>query len=1061
MSDTEQQYINHQEDDGQEQTQPQRKRKLRKLVSEDEENRENISDYPNKLKDSHMEDDSEVQNSYKRPVTGKERSVKLLKKHRIDDFLNNDDESDVQDATASYNMGARSEESYNEDNEDYDLDEEDEYGVMKKRKSGKKGKKSQKPKSQKWENAFDDKGNDPSEPKPERKKRIPKPKTIQNPNVVKTQNKLIGEIVNSDLYAQEDDNDDLLNVDREKLFGAANDMDLRNEELDLGVSNNQKKDMSQLFSKIQNKKQMQNQPIENSIVSMGLVQGLNGKSKISANQLAAKGIKLSIKDDLLKHMQSNQQVKPVTEDQLMNQQTEQQIQPSEDATNQQQMAVDSVQIDTSTVKPLQQQKFAFPLLKKTSTLQSTTSNQLNHTVIDEEESGLMFIDPEEEKKAQKEKDKTLNKKEAPMLKLKNGSMFSMQSAIPQSSSGSGPKNQRQQLIESLKNQNMEKRSANLTLESIKQTFVSTELTSKDDKKAKLEFLKQKTNGSKDKSGANGQDDGLQNTTTDGKMEHPDDQDGSDEDFDPTNPNGDADDDDDSDDDDIEEDEEIDARAWDDDENVVRKPAKRPKIVGEEEGNEKNEESDADEDDHEETYDNVEDLDNKTSTGKRLLKNASNSQTFHQAVSRKMSNASLPSLTSDKERKQQEKELERKRKEREQEKKKMRRYLEIEAELGSDDEENDDIRKKINRDDEDELDGEDLDEDLEGFVVKGDNEEIEDASQDMIMKHRELMDQQDRMDIAKTMQAVLFGNNNKKRKRGEVEGLDDNETLDEEDKRRKKMFEERFRQFQNTNDIQQLEELANMNQINLDDVDKRRQQYTMQKQLVEEEELSEEEIKKQEENNEYYHIKKTLKERDLERFNTLKSKQQKEEDNLEAQIEDMMTDNAPRRQNTLNHSNSTVNDNKNKHKTTGVIAGKSQLMGYSKPAMIDKKSVIIDQLGGNYKLGIDKSKNNQESDNTVSTAGSSHTKTQNPQQNNKVRGSYIPANSMMNFMKSGGSNGGALGSNQPKKTEKAYMFTKAANSGANGHNSGAGRLMSSGEKLQNSPGFLNKKKNFKL
>ena len=58
---------------------------------------------------------------------------------------------------------------------------------------------------------------------------------------------------------------------------------------------------------------------------------------------------------------------------------------------------------------------------------------------------------------------------------------------------------------------------------------------------------------------------------------------------------------------------------------------------------------------------------------------------------------------------------------------MRRYLEIEAELGSDDEENDDIRKKINRDDEDEIDGEDLDEDLEGFVVKGDNEEIADAS----------------------------------------------------------------------------------------------------------------------------------------------------------------------------------------------------------------------------------------------------------------------------------------------------------------------------------------------
>lgn len=69
---------------------------------------------------------------------------------------------------------------------------------------------------------------------------------------------------------------------------------------------------------------------------------------------------------------------------------------------------------------------------------------------------------------------------------------------------------------------------------------------------------------------------------------------------------------------------------------------------------------------------------------------------------------------------------------------MRRFLDMEAELGSDDEENDDMRKRINRDDDDEQDGEDLDEDLEDFVVRGDDQEIADPTDDMILKHRELM-----------------------------------------------------------------------------------------------------------------------------------------------------------------------------------------------------------------------------------------------------------------------------------------------------------------------------------
>ncbi len=76
---------------------------------------------------------------------------------------------------------------------------------------------------------------------------------------------------------------------------------------------------------------------------------------------------------------------------------------------------------------------------------------------------------------------------------------------------------------------------------------------------------------------------------------------------------------------------------------------------------------------------------------------------------------------------------------------MRRFLEEEAELGSDDEENDDIRKDINRNEEDEND-DDLDSDLEGFVVRGDDEEIANPTEDMYQKYQKDMDALDRMQI---------------------------------------------------------------------------------------------------------------------------------------------------------------------------------------------------------------------------------------------------------------------------------------------------------------------------
>jgi hypothetical protein len=125
---------------------------------------------------------------------------------------------------------------------------------------------------------------------------------------------------------------------------------------------------------------------------------------------------------------------------------------------------------------------------------------------------------------------------------------------------------------------------------------------------------------------------------------------------------------------------------------------------------------------------------------------------------------------------------------------LRRFLEDEAELGSDNEENDDVRKDIAIDGEEDEEG--LDEDLKDFVVhEGDDAEIGDESEDMRLKHQRDMEALDRLEIQRTMEAVIFGRNNKKRKRDEVDGLDD---YDNGDRRKMRLIEERMKQLQDGN-----------------------------------------------------------------------------------------------------------------------------------------------------------------------------------------------------------------------------------------------------------------------
>jgi hypothetical protein len=69
-------------------------------------------------------------------------------------------------------------------------------------------------------------------------------------------------------------------------------------------------------------------------------------------------------------------------------------------------------------------------------------------------------------------------------------------------------------------------------------------------------------------------------------------------------------------------------------------------------------------------------------------------------------------------------------------KKMAKLFDEEAELGSDDEENDDFKKQINKNDAEENE-EGMDEDLEGFVVQAaDNQLIGDAEEDMMKKFQQ-------------------------------------------------------------------------------------------------------------------------------------------------------------------------------------------------------------------------------------------------------------------------------------------------------------------------------------
>ena len=96
---------------------------------------------------------------------------------------------------------------------------------------------------------------------------------------------------------------------------------------------------------------------------------------------------------------------------------------------------------------------------------------------------------------------------------------------------------------------------------------------------------------------------------------------------------------------------------------------------------------------------------------------------------------------------------------------MRQFLEVEADLGSDNEENDGNIKKINKNDAEENE-EGLDKDLEGFVV--DEKEVEQGDEDAMLDkaHQDRL-ADDKKETARLYREIILGQN-RKRKRGEMD-----------------------------------------------------------------------------------------------------------------------------------------------------------------------------------------------------------------------------------------------------------------------------------------------------
>ena len=145
-------------------------------------------------------------------------------------------------------------------------------------------------------------------PKEPKKKRAPKPDNLGNSvNYVKTTNKLIGEIENNDLYASDEgllnDGFGATTMDRKNVFEVEEE-GLRGATIDFG--NEQKPKERQFLQKMKTKMDKKELSIEQEVFILGF--GQNLAKKVSANQLAANGIQISVRENLINYIKGMEKV---------------------------------------------------------------------------------------------------------------------------------------------------------------------------------------------------------------------------------------------------------------------------------------------------------------------------------------------------------------------------------------------------------------------------------------------------------------------------------------------------------------------------------------------------------------------------------------------------------------------------------------------------------------------------------------------------------------------------------------------------------------------------------
>lgn len=135
---------------------------------------------------------------------------------------------------------------------------------------------------------------EPKEPKGKGRKKKEQP--LANPNIIQTSNKLIGDIERDDIYGDEE-----LNFCQEEQH------DLKKEELifeEKPEEAEDKKSKPKFLMKMKTKIQQKegDKDVAQSVVDLGFVKSI--AQKISANQLAANGIQISMREKLLEYMQT-------------------------------------------------------------------------------------------------------------------------------------------------------------------------------------------------------------------------------------------------------------------------------------------------------------------------------------------------------------------------------------------------------------------------------------------------------------------------------------------------------------------------------------------------------------------------------------------------------------------------------------------------------------------------------------------------------------------------------------------------------------------------------------